>query len=277
MQGMPESRSLDWMGVESDPAVAARLAELYELDYRDLSHDLDFYRAMAKRTGGPILELASGTGRVAIPLAQDGHRVIGLDASAAQLDLARRKAKDAKVEVDLVLGDMREFALAEPFRLIIVPFNSFLLLSYDDRFAALARAREHLTSDGVFVLDVFQPDPERIAAQQGAVVQEWSRVDASGKTVVKSSSSIADVDGMTFTNIYDELDGAGRLRRYVRTGRLHYLYRRELELLLAATGFTVDAVYGSYCLEPVDARSPRLIAVAKRRERGDQAAERRRR
>lgn len=275
---MPESRSVDWMGAEAEPALAARLAELYELDYRELSHDLDFYRAMAKRTGGPILELGCGTGRVAIPLAQDGHRVIGLDASAAQLDIARRKADEANVQLQLILGDMRDFALTEPFRLIIVPFASFLILSYDDRFAALARVREHLTRDGVFVLDVFQPDPDRIAAQQGAVVQEWSRIDiATGNTVVKSSSSIADVDGATFTNIYDEIDGAGNIRRYVRTARLHYLYRRELELLLAATGFTVEAVYGSYDLEPAAATSPRLIAVAQRRERADQAAERRRR
>ena len=275
---MAEAMSLDWMGQETTPALAMRLAELYDLDVQDRTEDLDFYRAMARRTGGPILELACGTGRVAIPLALDGHRVVGLDASAAQLDLARRKAAEAKVKLELVVGDMRDFTLTEPFRLIAIPFTSFLVLRAEDRFAALARVREHLAADGLFVLDVFQPDPEKIAGMQGAVVHNWTREDPNtGATVMKTSSSVADVDGVTFNNIYEEIDVRGKSRRYVRTARLHYLYRRELELLLTASGLDIEAVYGSYGLEPATAASPRLIAVARRRERRDEVGERRRR
>ena len=265
------------MGRDASPELAARLAELYDLGGEGGTGDLDFYRAMARRCGDPILELACGTGRVAIPLSQDGHRVTGLDASSAQLERARRRAADAVVAVDLVLGDMRDFALSEPFRLIIIPANSFLILAPEDRFAALARIREHLSSDGTFILDVFQPDPAVIAGAQGAVVQEWSRLDpATGNTVVKSSSSTADVDGVLFSIIYDDIDAHGVAKRYVRSARLHYLYRRELELLMSAAGFTIDALYGSWELGPLTPSSPKLIALARRRERGD-AAERRRR
>ena len=226
---MAERRALDWMGFEATPSLAARLSELYDLGGDGGEGDLDFYRAMARRTGDPVLELGCGTGRVAIPLALDGHRVTGLDTSEAQLERAQRKAADAGVEPKFVVADMRDFALDEPFALIIVPANTFLLVAPDDRFAALARIREHLASDGLFILDVFQPDPSLIAGAQGAVVQEWSRRDpATGNLVVKSSSSDADVDGVTFSIIYDDIDGEGNARRYVRTTRLHYLYRREM-------------------------------------------------
>jgi len=269
---MPETRSLDWLGHPSDAATASRLSELYDLDVGDKSDDLDFYRAMAKRTGGPILELACGTGRVAIPLARDGHRVVGLDASAAQLARARTNATAANVAVELVPGDIRDFTLPEPFALVVIPFTSFLILTPEERPAALARIREHLAGDGLFVLDVFQPDPEKIAGADGAVVQLWTRTEPrTGNVVVKTVSSVADVDGVTFSSIYEDIDAGGASRRYARSARLHYLYRRELELLLESCSFTVDALYGDYDLSPVDPRSPRLIAVARRRERGERA------
>jgi SAM-dependent methyltransferase len=262
------ARTLGWLGQGTEPAEAARLAALYEVDTAEKDDDIPFFREMAKRTGGPILELGCGTGRVAIPLARDGHRVVGLDRSAAQLAIARRKAGAAGVKLELVAADMRAFALPEPFRLIVVAFNTFLLLTPDERRACLARVREHLAREGTFLLDVFQPNPEVIAGKQGALVHEWTRVDPeTGRTVMKSQWSEADVDGVDTAQLYDEIDQDGVLRRYARSFRLHYLYRRELELLLAGAGFAVEAVYGSYDLEPVTSRSPKLLAVARRRER----------
>lgn len=265
---MASARTVDWVGETSDAAVAARLATFYDVDYAAKEDDLGFFREMAKRTGGPILELGCGTGRIAIPLARDGHRVVGIDRSPAQLARARQKSVAADVKVELVASDIRTFALPEPFRLILIAFNTFLLLSPEERRACLARVREHLARDGVFVLDIFQPNPEVIAATQGAVVHSWTRADPeTGRTVVKSQCSEADVDGVETTHLYDEIDQSGAVRRYVRTFRLHYIYRRELELLLAGAGFEVEAVYGSYELEPASSRSPKLLAVSRRRER----------
>jgi SAM-dependent methyltransferase len=261
-------RAVDWLGELADAATAARLAVFYDVDNASKSDDVDFFRQMAKRTGGPILELGCGTGRIALPLAADGHRVVGVDRSPAQLARAKQKAAAAGVRLELVVADMREFALPEPFRLIIIAFNTFLLLSPDERRVCLTRVREHLARDGIFVLDVFQPNPDVIAAKQGAIVHEWTRTDSeTGRTVVKSQCSEADVDGVETTHLYDEIDTGGAVRRYVRTFRLHYVYRRELELLLAGAGFEVEAVYGSYELEPVTPRAPKLLAVARRRER----------
>ncbi len=261
---------LDWFGEAVDAEVAGRLAAFYDLDNRDKTDDLDFFRQMAKRNGGPILELAVGSGRIAIPLARDGHRVVGIDRSAAQLERAREKATAAGLALELALGDMRDFTLLEPFGLILIAYNSFLYLEPDERFACLARVREHLARDGVFVLDVFQPDPELIAGAQGALIHAWTRQDPqTGHTVMKSQSSVADGDGVVSQHVYDELDGAGNVRRYVRSFRLHYLYRRELELLLPAAGFSLDGQYGSYDLDPVTPSSPQLLTVARRRERSE--------
>lgn len=266
---MAEPRSLDWFGQEVDRDTAARHAQLYDLSVAETA-DVDFFRQLARSAGGPVLELGCGTGRVAIPLAKDGHRVHGLDASRAMLDRARTKAQAAGVELTLHLGDMRDFALPEPFGLILVPANTFLILEAEDRPACLARIREHLDRDGRFVLDVFQPDPEKIAGLQGTLVHEWTRPDPeTGKAVVAYSASHADVDGVQFSFIYEEVDERATGRRYVGAARLHYLYRRELELLLPACGFTLEAMYGSYELDPVTPRSPKLLTVARRRERGE--------
>lgn len=267
---MPEPRSFDWVGREADPTVAARLSELYDLSFGDKDDDVGFFRSMAKRTGGPVLELGCGTGRLAIALAADGHRVVGLDSSAAQLALARTKAAAAGVKVELVLGDMRDFALPEPFKLIAIAFNTFLHLDERERRACLARVREHLAGDGLFALDVFQPDPDKISGAQGAVVQEWSRTDPrTGAIVTKTVASTADVDGVSFTVAFDEVDAASTVRRYTTSSRLHYVYRRELELLLPAAGFAVVAMYGDYELDAVTPASPKLLTIARRRERGE--------
>jgi len=233
-------------------------------------------RRLAGRTGGPILELACGSGRISVPLASDGHRVVGLDLSAAMLARARGRAERTGVDADFVEGDMRDFSLEETFALIVIPFSSFLHLEPADRFACLARVREHLSAQGRFALDVFQPDPQKIAGRDGGLIEEASFEDPdTGECITRFSSGVATVDRTTFTWRFDALGGDHLVRRYERVVTLHFLYRRELELMLEAAGFRVDELHGDYDGSPADERSPRLLAVARRRERGE-ARERRR-
>lgn len=265
---MSETPVVDWFGRPAAAPAAARLAALYDLDFGDKVDDLDFFRQLARRTGGPILELACGTGRVALALAADGHRVVGLDISEAMLERARRKARDAKLPLELVRADMRDFAVDGRFALAIVAFGTFLVLAPEERRPCLARIRGHLAPGGLLAIDVFQPDPEKIAAKQGDVVHEWTREDPeTGRTVTKLSTSHADVDGVDFRYLYDEVDATGAVRRHTGATRLHYLYHREFELLLEVSGFEVAGLYGSYELDAVTPRSPKLLAVGRRRER----------
>jgi SAM-dependent methyltransferase len=261
----------DWLGADRAPADATRLAALYDLETAALERaaDVDWFCGLARRTGGPVLELGCGTGRVAVPIAQDGVQVVGLDWSAAMLERAERRARRAGVNIRWVEGDMRAFSFEGSFALIFIAFNSFLMLKPDDRWACLARVREHLAPRGRFALDVFQPDPEVIVGKEGGVVDEWERVDPeTNRSVRKFSSSRANVDGVTYRMWYDEISDDGAVRRVEGTTTLHYLYRREAELLFPEAGFQIESLHGDYDGQPADARSRKLLIVAKRRERG---------
>jgi SAM-dependent methyltransferase len=249
---------------------------LYDLDHAPLEGgpDVEWFSGLARRTGGPILELGCGTGRITVPIAQDGHHVVGLDRSAAMLERAERRARRADVEVRWVEGDMRAFSFNEAFALIFVAFNSFLMLEPDDRWSCLARVREHLAPRGRFAIDVFQPDPEVVVGLDGGVVDEWERVDPeSARAVRKFSSSRANVDGVTQRIWYDETDD-GTVRRISGTTTLHYLYRRETALLFSEAGFVIETLHGDYDGNPADAQSRKLLVVGRRKERG-QGRERR--
>jgi SAM-dependent methyltransferase len=267
----------DWQGAERDPSDAARLAALYDVDTAPLEGgpDVEWFAALGRRTGGPILELGCGTGRIAVPIAQDGHQVVGLDRSAAMLERAERRARRANVEVRWVEGDMRAFSFNEAFALIFVALNSFLMLAPDDRWSCLARVREHLAPRGRVAIDVFQPDPEVVVGLDGGVVDEWERLDPeSGRAVHKFSSSRANVDGVTQRIWYDDMADDGTVRRIGGTTTLHYLYRREADLLFSEAGFNIETLHGDYDGNPADATSRKLLVVAKRKERG-QGRERR--
>lgn len=267
---MGPRNAIDWFGGEVSAEQAERFAALYDLDApHGPSAAIDWFRAIARRTGGPILELGCGTGRVAIPLAQDGHEVVGLDRSPAMLARAERHARRDSVSLRLVEGDMRSFSFSEAFALIAIPFNTFLMLTPDERRSCLARVREHLASSGLLAVDCFQPDPEHIVGRDGGVREEWTRRDGeSGRDVTKFSSARANVDQIDLHWWFEEVDEEGHVTRWQRATTMHYLYRREAELLLADAGFELDALHGDYDGSPAGGTSPKLLIVARRRERG---------
>ncbi len=268
--------AVDWFGGTGQEAEAERLAALYDLDAPAGDAAIDWFRGLAQLTGGPVLELGVGTGRVAIPIAKDGHEVVGIDRSAAMLARAERRARTARAKLRLVEADMRSFSLDRSFALVTIPFNTFLMLTPDERWACLARCREHLIPTGRLAIDVFQPDPNVIAGMDGAVREEWRRPDPeTGRMITKFSSTRGDVDAVTFTWWFEEeIDGV--VHRVSREATLHYLYRREAELMFGVAGYEIDTLHGSYDGAEVTGRSPKLLFVLRRRERGA-GRERRRR
>src|SRR5512146_995638 len=188
-----------------DPAAAEALARLYDLDLVDDPGDLDLYLALAGRADGPILELAVGTGRLAIPLAEAGYRVTGVDLDAAMLARARRHAgsaqADAAERLTLVEADLVGLRLPEAgtFGLAFIALNSLLVLpSRAAQRAAIRTLADHLAPGGLAVADVWIPDAEDLARYDGRVVLEWPRLDPeTGFIVTKVGSAQHDASSAT--------------------------------------------------------------------------------
>ena len=117
------------------------IAELYDPWSASVVEDVAFYLEEARRSGGPVVELGVGTGRIAVPIAADGIRIIGVDSSRGMLDVCARRAALAGVAVDLRVGDLREPPVTERVPLVICPFRSLLHMHTDeDRLGVLAAA-----------------------------------------------------------------------------------------------------------------------------------------
>jgi SAM-dependent methyltransferase len=160
------------------------IADLYDDWSRSVTEDVSFYVEEALAPGGPVVELGVGTGRIAIPVALAGVRVIGVDSSPGMLAVCRRAAEAAGVAgwIDLREGDLRRPPVDERVRLVTAPFRSLLHLRTDeDRLAALAAVRGLLEPGGRFVFDVFAPSREDIEETHGRWIERepeiWERAD----------------------------------------------------------------------------------------------------
>src|SRR5213078_3302963 len=108
------------------------IARIYDAWSRSVTEDVPFYLEEARRSGGPVVELGVGTGRIAVPIACDGIRVIGVDSSQAMLEICAERARLAGAALDLRLGDLREPPVDERVPLVIIPFRSLLHLQTDE-------------------------------------------------------------------------------------------------------------------------------------------------
>jgi SAM-dependent methyltransferase len=144
------------------------IARLYDAWSASVTEDVEFYVKEARASGGPVVELACGTGRISVPIAQAGISVIGVDASAGMLEVAREYAATEGVVLDLRLGDLREPPVPERVPLVLIPFRSLLHMTTEhERLRALRAARELLLPGGRLVFDVFAPSAEDVEDTHG--------------------------------------------------------------------------------------------------------------
>ncbi len=244
----------------------ASFARLYDRFHDDTVGDALMYQGLAERTGGRVLEIGVGTGRVAVALAQASCAVTGIDASAEMLAIARDKAERAGwlERLTFVQADMRHFDLGARFDLVIVPLNTFMHnLTLDDQLHTLECIRRHLASHGLLVLDLFNPDPS--LPDDRRLVLQRVRAGPNGQLILQFTTRAIDwekqISSVMF--IVDEPDERGFIRRAVFPFELRFLFRNEVELLMRRAGFTVEAVYGSYDLAPFEAGAEKMIVVAR--------------
>src|SRR5512137_2076419 len=208
-------------------------AELYDLFYEDFTEDIEMYLGFAERTGGPILEVGSGTGRVALALAAEGHTVVGLQLSEALRAVAQHKAGLVQLtdRAMFIAGDMRRFKLDQHFGLIIVPLNTFLHnLTLDDQLATLACCKKHLRPGGLLVLDCFNPDPAHAEDDRRLIVQRTITDRDTGQAAVLLLSRATEWSRQVqeITYLVDRPDQQGLVQRAVLHTSFRFIFRHEL-------------------------------------------------
>ncbi len=246
-------------------------ADLYDSVHSYVTEDIPFYVEEARRVRGTVLELGCGTGRIAIPVAQAGVDIVGLDSSHAMLEVARRKLArlgSTKGNLTLIQGDMRDFSLEQSFDLIIIPFRGFLsLLSVEDERRTLDDIRHHLAPDGRLIFSIFVPDLDMLV-QEGDLPYHFRDVTdpATGRRFVIYHQSRYDNCNQIVNAriIIEELDGDGAvLQKLYRDFQLRYLHRWEAQHLLELCGFQVLQLYGDFDRSPFDETSTEMIWVAR--------------
>ena len=264
------------MATDVEPAASGRaLARLYDLDLVEDPGDLDLYLALAARTGDPILELAAGTGRLAIPLAEAGHHVTAVDLDPAMLERARRRLDSAGREtaerLELVEADLVGLSLggAGTYRLALLALNSlFLLATRDAQREAIRTLARHLAPDGLAVVDVWLPDADDLARFDGRLILDYVRTDPdTGHEVTKVSTARHDAASgiVDLTSIYDEGKPGEPAARWIRRDTLRLVGPDELRAHAEEAGLVVEEIAGSYDMEPLRSGSERAILVAGRR------------
>lgn len=243
-------------------------ATYYDADIHNYSEDILLYREMARRTDGPVLELMSGSGRVILPLAQEGYHVTGVDLSQVLLDMAHERAIEAGIadNVSLLCDDVRTVELpTEAYGLVFIAINSFMHLTRTkDQLATLTNMYKALSRDGLMIIDLFNPDPCHLSNEDNRLILE-REYDLDDRHIFKFVASESDMATQisTMTFFYDSLDEqSGQTSRQMVRFPMRWLYRYEMEHLLARAGFTLRSVYGSYDLDDYQSNSERIIFVA---------------
>jgi SAM-dependent methyltransferase len=252
------------------------IAEYYDAEYAGLEmlqHDVPFFLGqLPARRRQSILELAVGTGRAAIPIAQAGHRVVGVDYDADLLAIAQRKREHVGLkptELDLRRGDVRRLKLGRTFDWVCIFFNTFLAFpSLEEQDKVLQVVRSHMKPRGRFWLDIFQPDLRLLLGEHRAGLDARAFfVPQFGRTVFQTTEIRRDlarqIQDVTFH--YRWFDPKGHERRENFSFDMTCIFPRELQLLLERNGLRIEKLWGNYDGSELTSRSPRIIARCAKR------------
>jgi len=259
----------------------AATAEFYDyvVPYQT-REDVAFFVDAAQASGGPVLEVGCGTGRVLIPTARAGIAIAGIDLSPYMLDVCERRLEQEPAEVQnrvqLDQADMRDFDLGQTFKLITMPFRPFQhLIEVEDQIACLRCVQRHLAADGRFILDLFNPWlpflTREVTGEEQSDEPEFTMPD--GRRVLRRNRVVTrdvfkqyqDIELIYYITHPDGGQRAGSTERLVHTFPMRYLFRYEVEHLLARCGFEVEALYADYDKSSFGSKYPgELIFVAKK-------------
>lgn len=236
----------------------------YDQRYKNYTQDIPFWINQARKYSGPVLELACGTGRVAIPLAKEGFLVTGIDISDSMLSEARRKSSQAGIVVEWIKADIRDFKLGKRFPLIIFPFNTIChLFDLEDLEACLSCVEGHLRPNGRFIIDVFNPRLDILLRNpEERYIPPYSEYpDPDGRGTI----------AVTESNVYDTASQINRIKLFykfpgqaeeiIEELNMRIYFPQELDALLKYNGFEIEAKFGNYDETPFTSAAPKQLIV----------------
>jgi len=238
--------------------------EHYDLQNRNFTEDIPFYLKQIKKYGEPVLEIACGTGRITIPVAEQGIQITGLDISEPMLAFAKKKAASKDVHIEWVREDCRNFNLDKKFALILLPFNSIAHLhSLESIESCFSSVKEHLKDSGRFIIDIFNPRLDILLRDPSKryPVTEYPDPDGRGTVTV------------TENNIYNSATQINRIKWYFHTEKekeesvkelnMRIFFPQELDALLHYNGFEIETKFGNYDETPFKTSSPIQLVISR--------------
>ncbi|MHA2396608.1 MAG: class I SAM-dependent DNA methyltransferase [Candidatus Thorarchaeota archaeon] len=230
--------------------------------------DETLYLELAKRFESPILELACGTGRITLLLAQAGYEITGIELSPEMLEIAQEKLRqlpeDVQSRVSLIHGDVTNFQLDKKFAMVIIPWSFKFLLTTDDQLACLRQVRNHLADDGVFILDLY---PREII-DMGESDTETVEID--GATITRTFNYSTDVlTQLRHTTTHVEVvHSDGRVEHLETKSVVSIILPREGELLVRTAGFEIVEDYGGNDFSEYTPEDWKRVLVLKKKTDG---------
>ena len=236
--------------------------------------DLPFYLDLAAQSGGPVLEIACGTGRVLLPIARKGIEICGVDNSLPMLEVLHRNLAREPQEVCQRIavheGDMRTFRLNRKFSLVMIPFRPMQhMFTVEDQVAALRTAAAHLADTGTLAFDVFYPKFDMIWAKIGEEVPEMEWTPSSDSTqLVRRFFRKDAIDKInqifSFTFIFRTYQKGDLILEETEAFRLCYYTYPHLQSLFRLAGLEPVAEYGSFAKTPMDNTAEQMIFLLRK-------------
>jgi SAM-dependent methyltransferase len=259
-----------------EPPPPRYLPAWYDLVFTHEQSDVAFYTGLARASGGPVLEIGIGTGRVALPIARSGISVVGIDRSEEMLAALEAKIRREKLSrrVRAERADMRDFDLGKRFPLVIVPFRAFLHnLTTSDQIACLEACRRHLAPGGELALNVFHPSLAYMAANTGVNDGVWRWVrdvpQPDGGWISFSQATRYDTvaQHVHARQRFDRFSSDGTLTEtYEFPIQIAYLYTGDLHRILSAAGFDDVTIEGGFDGGPLQRDGDELVVRARVRK-----------
>ena len=232
----------------------------YEIKARNLYGAIPFYVKQVKKYGGPVLELACGTGRITIPIAKEGIPIVGLDFSAKMLTQARKNSNQDNLEIEWIEADMTNFSLNKKFSVIIMPGAAMnWVLENRDIENCLSCVKKHLMSGGRFIFNVFNPNLEIMQRDPSKKYEKCEYPNPNGEGIVEvtESNSYDKATQIIYAYSYYNIEN----KEVIKKLKLRIIFPQELDALLYYNGFIIDHKYGAYDEEPFNSDSNWQIVI----------------